>query len=128
MRVRNQADLHTATGQLTQHRRNIVVEMKVMARRPLVVDLAGAGVERRARSAHLLDDSSRIPHEYLAVVHVFLLLVEDDRRGANAVGKAGRLDGDAVVRAKALIPFALERWTRIDQREVNVEEHRGSRG
>ena len=35
------------------------------------------------------------------------------------------IHGDAMFGAEALIPLALKRRPRIDQREINVEEDRG---
>ena len=39
--------------------------------------------------------------------------------------EARGLHGDAVAGAEALVPLALKRRTRVDEREIDVEENRG---
>src|SRR5262245_51374950 len=99
--------------------------MKVMRRRPLVVDLRRARIQVRTGTAHLLDDPTRVAHEDIGVVDVLLLGVENHRRSANGMAEANTLNRDPMLRAETLVPLALERRTGIDEREIDVEEDRG---
>ena len=51
-----------------RRRRDIVVQLEVLAGRPLGVDLAGAGVEPCPAAAHLLEDVAGVSDENLGVV------------------------------------------------------------
>ena len=55
-------------GKRAEHGRHFVVQLEVLARRPFVVDLAGARVDVAAAAAHLLDDVPRVGDEDLGVV------------------------------------------------------------
>src|SRR5207249_12111180 len=56
MRVRNETDADAGCFQLAERRRNILVELEVVARRPLCINLARALLDARALTSHLLDD------------------------------------------------------------------------
>ena len=122
MRVGDQADLELPRGQLAQHRLGIVVEMKVVAGGPLHVHLAGAGVHTIAGPAHALDDAAGIADEDLVVVD-HLLVIERRQRGADGRVVARLVHGDAVPLARLPVAHALERRARVNQGEVDVEEH-----
>src|SRR6266540_1362123 len=99
----------------------------MLARRPLVVNLACARVHPRPTPAHRFDDAPDITDENIRVVHVILLFVQDRRCGADRFGEAGGIGVDAVAGTEPRVPFALKRGAGIDQGEIDVEEHSGGR-
>ena len=63
-----------------QDRRDIVIHLEVMIRRPLFVDPLGNTDDVGAAAAHVLDDCRRIVHEDRRIVDGILDLVQDERR------------------------------------------------
>ena len=114
-----------SSAQPAHHVGHVVVEVEVVAPRPLHVDLGRARVQHRvgAAATHPLDDAAGVADEDLVVVEVAGAL-EVLQRGANRGVEMRLVDGDAVPGAEASIALALERRAGIDQREVDVEEHR----
>src|SRR5581483_7077250 len=102
-------------------------QLGMVAGGPLVVDLARARVEVRAAAAHPLDDAAGVRDEHLRVVHRIVWNVEERRRSGDRGLEPRRIHLDAVAPAEGAVPLAVERRARIDQREVDVEEHRARR-
>ena len=124
MGIGNKPYFDASVREFPQRRRHIVVQEEVVARCPLHVDLVRARIKPRPTSSHTLDDPSRVPDKDLGVVDVVLRLAQSRRRGQHGISESRRIDVDAVTSAKALITDALERRPWIDQREIDVEEHR----
>src|SRR4051812_46332974 len=125
VRVGDETDAKPGLGYLAQHAGHIVVELEVLARGPFGVDFARAWVELIACAAHALDDPAGVEHEDLRVVAGVLGAVEQRRRSGDRLGEARRVHLHAVAGAELAIAVAAEHRPRIDQREVDVEKHRG---
>ena len=82
---------------------------------------------RSSRASHSPDDVRGVVDENLRVVYRLLLAIEDVRGGNHRCGKSDRIDLHAVAGAERPIPFTLKRRARIDEREIDVEEHRPRR-
>ena len=107
--------------QRAQHVGHVLVHLEVVARRPLVVDVARRALDAVARAAHVLDDAPGVLDEDLRIVDVAVGL-EQRRRGGDRAVEGQRVDGDVVPRTEVTVADALERRARVDQREVDVEE------
>src|SRR5918993_2012966 len=127
MRIGNEPELQPVRRERTECGRDVVVEKEVLTLGPFLVDFAGAGVEPLARSAHALDHAAGVADEDVGGVDMILLLIEDGRGRQNGSAEQPRVDGNAVAGAEAGVPFALECRTRIDEREVDVEEDAANR-
>ena len=122
MRVGDQTDPDAGAGQLPQHIGHVVVQLEVLARRPLGVDLAGACVEVRPAAAHPLDDVLGVGDEDLGVVRHVVGAVEQRRGAGDGAGELRGIDVHPVTRAERLVALAAKRRAGVDQREVDVEE------
>ena len=97
------------------------------------VVLDSADSTKVAHTLLLADDSVTIQRvieltfadEDIRVVRVILRGVEDGRRSAHGVPQPRRIDRYFVTCAERSVALALERWTRIDQCEVDVEKDCG---
>ena len=116
-----------ARSQLAQRRRDVVVQLEVLAGRPLVVDLAGAGVESCPTGAHLLEDVAGVSDENLGVVYDARRLIENRRRAGDRALEGRDLDLHPVSRGEPPVTLATERRPGINQREVDVEENGAGR-
>src|ERR1043166_1039560 len=96
---------------------------EVLTRGPLAVDFPRRGVDPRSPAAHVLDDVPRVPDENLRIDRV-VSAVQQGRRARNAGVEAVRVDRHTVARAEVAVPGSAERRARVDEREVDVEEHR----
>src|SRR5712691_7069578 len=126
MRVGDEPDFVSVFRKPAQRGRHIVVEKEMLTGGPLHIDLAGAGVECRPRSAHHFDDPAGVANEDFFVVEHLLVVVEQRRRLNHRIVKPRGIDMDTVTAAEAGVAVALERGPRIDEREVDVEEDRGN--
>ena len=125
MRIRNQPDLHAVGRQLRERRRHIVVQLEVMAARPLRIDFTRARVQHAVRaplSAHFLDDVTRVGDEELVVVRRALRVVEQGGGARDRRLEFQRIDVDVVPPRKCLITLAAEGRSGIDQGEVDVKD------
>jgi len=112
-------------GQREEYRADVVVEEKVLAGRPLVVNVTGAFVQPGTARAHPLEYAARVAHEDVRVVDVLLLFLEDRRSGPDR-GREAIAVGNHPVRArKCFVSFTLEGRARVDQGEIDVEEDCG---
>src|SRR5439155_13935540 len=68
LRVGDEADAEAGIRQRTQHVRDIVVQLEMLARGPFGVDLARTGVDVGTAPAHLLDDVTGVGNEDVGVV------------------------------------------------------------
>jgi hypothetical protein len=124
MRVGHEPEQHSRLRKGAQHPRDFLVELEVLARCPLRVDLAGAGVELVTPAAHLLDDMPRVSDEYFHVVDGIARAVQNRCRARDCAIEAARIDVDPVPSTKRMVSFAPERRARVNQREVDIEENR----
>ena len=121
LRVRDESNLEARGMERAQHVGHILVHLEVMARGPLVVDLPRGALDARSRTAHRLDDAHGVVNEDLRIVNVtagFEMRGGRHHRAAECLG----IDRDVVPRAEVAVADALKRRTRVDQREVDVEE------
>src|SRR5262245_51500535 len=94
---------------------------------PLSVDFPGAGVELLTAASHLLDDVARIADEDLGVVYRVVRAIENGRRPHHGVLEQRRIDADAMLRTESVIAGTLKCRSGVDQREIDIEEHRSNR-
>ena len=76
MRIGDQSNSNAGRRKPAQHVGYFVVELEMVARGPLVVDLARARIDARSTAAHVLDDVAGVPDEDLRVVELVLGSVE----------------------------------------------------
>ena len=72
VRVRNQPDPQACTLERAQGGRDVVVQLEVLAGRPLVVNLARARLQLSALRAHLLEDVTGIPRTKISASYAAL--------------------------------------------------------
>src|SRR5436190_6388412 len=99
----------------------------MLARGPFGVDFPRALVDALAAPAHLLDDVPRISDEDLGVVAAVVEIVEYRRRAGDRRVEAFRIGVHAVSRAERTIALASKRRTRMNEREIDVEQYGADR-
>ena len=79
VRVRDEPDHDIARGESLERRRHVVIEKKVLAQRPFLIDLRRAWLDSGTGAPHRPDDVGRVVDEDLRVVDGVLLAIEDVR-------------------------------------------------
>ena len=127
--VGDQAQPKPPPPELAEGGHHVVVELEVVARGPLAVHLLGATLEVRPGAPHLLDEVADVAKEEGRVVDQVVGIVEQ-RRGARHRGVVGGrvAVGDAVTGAEVAVPVGLEERPRVDEGEIDVEEHGSGNG
>src|SRR3954467_2090674 len=123
MGIRNQSNLQSRSVQSSEHIRHIVIQREVTACCPLVIDLPRRNLDGFSAPAHAFDDPFRVVDVELRVIHV-VAGVQARGRGSDGAVEESTIDLDSVTRAELVIPGRLKSWSGINQREVDIEEHR----
>src|SRR5262249_47941113 len=108
MSIRDQANTQSVLSQLLKDLRDVIVQLEVLARSPLPINLARAGVDVRSRPAHPLDDVFRVREEDLGIVHI-ARTVEQRPGAGDARLELRSVHVHPVTRAESLIPFSAKR-------------------
>ena len=123
--IRDEADLDAGRVQRAQHLGHLFIHLEVMTGCPLIVDVAGRVEHAWTTAAHPLDDALGVANEDLGVVDAALsdLRFERDRCDGHRTIERTGIHGHAVGGAEIPITHTLKRGARLNQREIDVEEH-----